>query len=181
MTVISPERAELSPPPVRNGHPLAAAQRLARANPAMVVAGVALLVIVMLAVLAPLVTPYPAGDIDLSRRLQAPSLAHWLGTDALGQDVLTQVIYGARLSLLSGISAVLIAVAIGAPIGIVAAYYGGWLDSLLMRTSDLFIAFPPLLLPIAITAALGPGLVNAMVAVGLSWFPWYARLRARQR
>jgi peptide/nickel transport system permease protein len=142
----------------------------------MVMAGAALATIILMAVFAPLVTPYAAGDIDLSRRLQAPSLAHWFGTDALGQDVFTQVVYGARLSLLSGVSAVFIAVAIGAPIGFIAAYYGGWLDSVLMRTSDLFIAFPPLLLPIAITAALGPGLVNAMIAVGLSWFPWYARL-----
>lgn len=153
-----------------------AARRFYRSHPAAAIAAIVLLVILLAAVFAPLVAPFDPTDIDLSRRLQPPDATYWFGTDALGRDIFSQVLYGGRLSMLSGISAVTIAVLIGVPVGMAAAYYGGWIDAALMRTSDLFLAFPPMLLPIALTAALGPGLFNAMVAIGLSWFPWYARL-----
>jgi peptide/nickel transport system permease protein len=86
------------------------------------------------------------------------------------------VLYGARTSLIIGVSVTLIAMLIGIPIGLVSGYFGGRVDTLLMRFSDVFLAFPPLLLPIAITAALGSGLANAMLALAVSWFPWYARI-----
>jgi peptide/nickel transport system permease protein len=155
---------------------ITAAWRYLRTRPTMAIAGGGLLLIILAAIFAPLLAPFDPTEIVLSRRLQAPDGAHWFGTDALGRDILSQVVYGARLSLASGTCAVVLAVAIGAPIGLIAAYYGKWLDMALMRISDMFLAFPPLLLPIAITVALGPGLFNAMIAIGVSWFPWYARI-----
>ena len=173
MTVTLPTRRT---PWERMGRRLDAARLFYRSHPAASIAGIVLLLIVMATVFAPLLAPFDPTDIDLSRRLQPPDATFWFGTDALGRDIFSQVLYGGRLSMLSGISAVAIAVGIGVPVGMVAAYYGGWIDAALMRTSDLFLAFPPMLLPIALTAALGPGLFNAMLAIGLSWFPWYARL-----
>lgn len=146
------------------------------AHPMAAASGLCFVLIVLIALLAPVLAPFDPTAIALERRLQPPSGTHWFGTDALGRDTFSQVIYGARLSLISGSCAVALAVLIGAPIGLIAAYYGKWLDMVLMRFSDLFLAFPPLLLPIAITAALGPGLFNAMIAIGISWFPWYARI-----
>ncbi len=173
VTATSPDRAQVAPSARQR---LGALWRFQRAHPAMSIAGVILLLIVIAAVFAPLVAPFDPTEIDLSQRLQPPDWTHWFGTDALGRDILSQVIYGGRLSLTSGLSAVTLAMVIGVPVGVVAAYYGGWIDAGLMRTSDLFLAFPPMLLPIAVTAALGPGLFNVMVAIGVSWFPWYARL-----
>lgn len=132
--------------------------------------------IVILAILAPLIAPYAADDQDFSRKLLAPSSAHWFGTDENGRDIFSRVLLGAKTSLLVGVLVVSIAVIIGVPIGLAAGYFGGRLDAILMRVSEVFLAFPPLLLPIAITAALGPGLTNAMIALAISWFPWYARI-----
>ncbi len=155
---------------------LDASWRFHRQHPAMTASGLILLLIILAAVFAPLLAPFDPTDIDLSRRLQPPGWTYLFGTDALGRDIFSQVLYGGRLSLLTGLSTVTLAVTIGVPVGVLAAYYGGWIDALLMRTSDLFLAFPPMLLPIAMTAVLGPGLFNAMVAIGIAWFPWYARL-----
>ena len=130
--------------------------------------------------LASLIAPWlPVVDpaaIDLSAKLLPPGAGHWFGTDALGRDLFAQVLHGARISLLIGVGVVLVALAIGVPMGLVAGYAGGRIDSVLMRISDLFLAFPPLLLPIMLVALMGPGLENAMLAVAVSWFPWYARI-----
>lgn len=145
-------------------------------------AAVSLAIIVLFvlgAVFAPYLTPYPkegAGEPNISNRFLPPSRVHPCGTDYLGRDVLARVLYGGRSSLSIGFLVVLVAVVIGAPLGAVAGYYGRWLDEGIMRFTDLSLSFPPLLLAIAIAAALGPSFANAMIAVGLTWWPWYTRL-----
>lgn len=132
--------------------------------------------ILFTALFAPWLAPYDPNAINFAVKLEAPGWGHWMGTDGLGRDILSRVIYGARTSLIIGINVILIAMAIGIPIGLLSGYFGGRLDMVLMRVTDVFLAFPPLLLPIAITAALGPSLLNAMIALAISWFPWYARI-----
>ena len=140
-------------------------------------AGAAVLGLLVLAsCLAPWIVPYDPFAMDFHAKLVAPDWHHPFGTDALGQDILSRVIYGTRTSLVVGIAVVALAAGLGVPIGMVAGYFGGWVDAALMRLTDVFLAFPPLLLPISLTAALGPGLGNALMALGIAWFPWYARL-----
>ncbi|MGF6708630.1 ABC transporter permease [Pseudomonas frederiksbergensis] len=145
-------------------------------NKLFVFGALLLLLIILAAVFAPWLAPYEPNKIVFSQKLLAPNWAHWMGTDEFGRDILSRVLYGARTSLIIGVSVTLIAMLIGIPIGLVSGYFGGRVDTLLMRFSDVFLAFPPLLLPIAITAALGSGLANAMLALAVSWFPWYARI-----
>ncbi|TCU31453.1 peptide/nickel transport system permease protein [Rhizobium azibense] len=141
------------------------------------VLGVAILfIVVATCMLASWVAPYEPAKIVMSGRLLPPSAEHMMGTDRLGRDIFSRVLYGGRTSILIGLCVVLIAMLIGCPVGLMAGYFGGRTDLLLMRLSDVFLAFPPLLLPIAITAALGPGLWNAVIALAVSWFPWYARM-----
>ncbi len=132
--------------------------------------------IVVLALLAPYVGFADPTQIDFAQKLLPPSAEHWFGTDGLGRDIFSGVVHGARVSLLVALGVVVIAAGIGIPIGLVAGYAGGWLDTIFMRISDVFLAFPPLLLPITLSALLGPGLFNALIAVAISWFPWYARI-----
>ncbi|MGO1118286.1 ABC transporter permease [Rhodovibrionaceae bacterium A322] len=145
-------------------------------NPLFAIGLAALTLIVLVALLAPWLAPYDPTGINFADKLVGPSWAHPFGTDQLGRDIFSQVLFGARTSLSVGFSAVLISICLGLPLGLIAGYFGGRLDSVLMRFSDIFLAFPPLLLPLAITAALGPGLFNAMLAIAISWFPWYARI-----
>jgi len=136
-------------------------------------------VIVVLALLGPWIVPYPdhvAGGVNLTGKLQAPSAAHWFGTDEVGNDILTRVIIGARLSLLVGIGITFAAAAIGVPLGILAGTAGGKVREAIMRITDLFLSVPGLVLAIALVAALGPGIVNAMIALVLVWWPGYVRL-----
>ncbi len=146
----------------------------------LALAGVALItLLVVLAVLGPWIAPYPGqgeGDSDVAARMLAPSLAHPFGTDGLGRDMLSRVIIGARPALAVSLLVVGLAMLIGVPLGALAGYRRGRLDSLIMRVTDLFLAFPPLLLAMAIVAALGPGLDHAALALSVSWWPWYARL-----
>lgn len=143
---------------------------------------VALAVIVLiagLALLAPWLSPYPAqgaGAPDVAAMLQPPSALHWLGTDHLGRDMLSRVIWGGRVSLTAGVLIVVVSLAVGLPVGLIAGYAGGWLDEGLMRLTDVFLAFPALLLAVLMAAALGPGLLNSIVAVAVTWWPWYARM-----
>lgn len=143
---------------------------------ALAVPGLALLVLLLASLLAPWLNVADPTQINMMDKLVPPSAEHWFGTDALGRDIFAQVLHGARISLLIGVGVVLVAVLIGVPVGLVAGYAGGWIDSSLMRLADLFLAFPPLLLPILLVAMAGPGLENAMLAVAVSWFPWYARI-----
>ena len=135
-----------------------------------------LALMILAAIFAPWVAPFDPAKINFSDKLVAPGAAHWLGTDALGRDIFSRIIYGSRASLLVGFTVLALAMVIGVPIGLLSGYFGGRVDNVLMRISDVFLAFPPLLLPIAITAALGPSLFNAMMALAISWFPWYARI-----
>ncbi len=138
--------------------------------------GVLLLGFLLLAIAAPLAAPQDPFAQNLYERLQPPSLANPFGTDDFGRDVLSRVIHGARISLRVGVTAVLIALVLGVPIGLVSGYWGGAMDQVLMRAMDLMLAFPSILLAIAIVAILGPGLENAMLAVGVVAVPQYARL-----
>ena len=130
----------------------------------------------LLAFAAPLIAPADPMQQALYNRLSPPTLAHPFGTDDFGRDILSRVIYGARISLRVGVVAVLIALLLGTSIGLVAGYWGGWIDQVLMRVMDLLLAFPSILLAIGIVAILGPGLENAMLAVGIVAVPQYARL-----
>lgn len=130
----------------------------------------------LLAFAAPLIAPADPMQQALYNRLSPPTLAHPFGTDDFGRDILSRVIYGARISLRVGVVAVLIALLLGTGIGLVAGYWGGWIDQVLMRVMDLLLAFPSILLAIGIVAILGPGLENAMLAVGIVAVPQYARL-----
>lgn len=145
-----------------------------------VIIGIAIIAFwVIVAVTVPLWAPYDPLMIA-GRRLQPPSMAHWLGTDALGRDVLVRTLYGARYSLPIAVIVVAVAVAIGSTLGAIAGYLGGLIDSVIMRFVDVTLAFPPILLAMAVTAALGPGLDNAAIAmVAVSW-PVYARLMRAQ-
>lgn len=150
-----------------------------RRDPLAVVGLGVVAVLVVVAALAPHLAPYPdhgAGRTSVASRLQPPSAEHPLGTDRLGRDVLSRVIYGTRPALGASMVVVLLAVAVGMPLGALAGLLGGWVDELVMRVSDLFLAFPSLLLAMAIVALLGPSLLNAVIALAVSWWPWYARL-----
>lgn len=131
---------------------------------------------VLLAAFAPFIAPYLPDVVDLSARLQPPSGAHLLGTDELGRDGFSRILYGARISLTAGIVVVAIAALLGALIGGVAGYVGRWLDETLMRFTDLVLCFPPIILALAIAAALGIGTINTVIAMLLVWWPKFARL-----
>lgn len=147
-------------------------------------AGAALFaVVLLLALFAPYVSPAPedaASAVHPAEQLRPPSLAHPFGTDELGRDLFTRVAFGARISLLSGAVAVLAALAIGVPLGALAGYAGGFWDEVIMRFTDVVLSFPSLLLATAIAAMLGHDLANAVAAIALSWWPWYARLLRAQ-
>ena len=142
----------------------------------------ALIILVLLivgALLAPYIIPYPEDLADATHtqiKLQAPSLEHLMGTDELGRDIFSRVVYGARVSLSAALAAVGLSLIIGIPLGAIAGSFGGWVDNLIMRITDVFLSFPPLLLAIAMVAVMGSSLNNAILAIALSWWPWYTRL-----
>ncbi|MFC6286928.1 ABC transporter permease [Nocardioides sp. GCM10027113] len=144
-----------------------------------------ILLLVVVAALAPWLAPYPdqgRGVTNVATASLPPSAQHWFGTDDLGRDMLSRVIMGTRPALMVSVAVVLVAALIGVPLGAVAGYRGGWLDEVLMRVTELFQSFPPLLLAMIVVALLGPGLLNAGIALAVSWWPWYARLvRAEAR
>jgi peptide/nickel transport system permease protein len=141
------------------------------------VAGVVIIVLwAAVAVLAPRLAPYSPRQVDVLARLRPPSAAHPFGTDSLGRDVLSRVLVGARVSMPVGLVVVLLAAGVGTLYGGVAAYAGSKLEELQMRVTDLFLSFPPLLLAMAIAAALGKGVLNTIVAMAIVWWPKYARL-----
>jgi peptide/nickel transport system permease protein len=146
-------------------------------NHVLLVMGAAIFSFIVIgALLAPWIATHDPLAIVFPDKLVPPSLDHLMGTDSLGRDIFSRVVFGARTSLMVGVTVTGLAILIGAPIGLLSGYFGGHIDTVLMRISDVFLAFPPLLLPIAITAAIGGGLTNAMFALAVSWFPWYARI-----
>lgn len=141
--------------------------------------GAALLaVIVLAAVLAPWLAPYPADEPDPFNALLPPGAAHWFGTDSAGRDVLTRVLYGGRTSLVIAVAVLGVAAPVGVLLGVVAGYAGGWVRDVIMRVTDVFLAFPALLLSLALAVVLQPGVTTVIVALAVTWWPWYARLAA---
>jgi peptide/nickel transport system permease protein len=139
-----------------------------------------LLSLVLVAIAAPWLAPYSPTAQDVNNMLAPPSAAHLLGTDDLGRDIFSRLIYGAPATVYASVLAVSIAVAIGLPVGLVAGFFGGWTDDLISRVIDTFLSFPAIVLAIAVTGALGIGLTNGMIAVGIVMFPSLARIvRAR--
>jgi peptide/nickel transport system permease protein len=137
---------------------------------------VILLVIAVMAIFAPLIATHDINAQDLTTRLQPPSAAHFLGTDELGRDVFSRIVFGARITLYIAVLTALIVAPIGLLIGTTSGYLGGWVDIVLMRVVDIFLAFPSLVLALAFVAALGPGIQNAIIAISLAAWPPIARL-----
>ena len=145
-------------------------------NPLSLLGILFLVILVFTGVLAPVLAPYDPVEISPDRRLTPPNSANWLGTDEVGRDILSRVIHGARISLQIGVTIVFFAAVIGLIIGLISGYFGGVWDQTLMRITDVFMSFPTLILAIAMTAALGPSLFNAVLAMIIVWWPIYARL-----
>lgn len=144
--------------------------RMCRQNKLAAASAVVIILIILLAVFAPVVTPYGETTQDLMNRLQGPSAAHWFGTDELGRDVLTRVLYGARVSLTVGIMPSVIALIVGVGLGLLAGYLGGWVDYVIMRVADVMLSIPSLLLAMVVMYVLGTSVVTLFIALSLvSW------------
>jgi peptide/nickel transport system permease protein len=135
---------------------------------------------VLLAVLAPILPIADPNATDWSAVRKAPTAAHWLGTDEIGRDILSRMIWGSRASLMAGVFSVGIAVCLGVPFGVLAGYFGGWIDMIISRVTEAFLAMPFLITAIALAAFLGPSLTNAMIAIGFSAMPIFIRLTRGQ-
>ena len=149
------------------------------ANPLLLAGGLLSALIVVIALLAPVLAPFP-GDAGTATHpflvLRPPSAQHWFGTDNVGRDVYSRVLYGARISPLIAVIVLAISCAIGIPLGVAAGYFGGWLDETIMRVTDIFLAFPPLLLALALAAVLPTSVTTVIIVIALTWWPWYTRL-----
>jgi ABC-type dipeptide/oligopeptide/nickel transport system permease subunit len=139
-----------------------------------------ILVTIIVAVLAPLIAPYDPYKTDLNGILTQPSKSHLLGNDELGRDLLSRLIYGSQISLLVGVVAVIIAGVLGMGLGLVAGYFGGWTNNVIMRFIDALLSLPPLVLMLAISAILGGGLLNVLIAIGIGMMPTYCRVMCAQ-
>ena len=140
------------------------------------ISAVVIVIFIFVAIFAPLIAPWSPNALDLRNTLSPPTRAHLLGTDELGRDTLSRIIFGARISLLVGIVAVAAAGIIGMGLGLMAGYLGGWINVIIMRFIDALLALPPLILMLAITAVLGGGLLNVLIALGIGLMPTYCRL-----
>lgn len=145
-------------------------------NPLAVIGLAVILLLIVVAILAPLITAQSPSSQNLDVRLLPPSADHWLGTDELGRDTFTRIIHGSRITLYMVILVAVIAAPVGLIIGTIAGYFGGWVDMILMRITDVFLSFPSLILALAFVAALGPGIENAIIAISLTAWPPIARL-----
>lgn len=148
-----------------------------KGNKSAIVGFIIIASFILMAFFSPWLTPFDPNTLEISIRKTAPFVtSHILGTDDLGRDLLTRIIYGARISLLIGTISVSISLSFGLLIGLISGYYGGWVDRIVMRFIDIMLAFPYILLTIVIVAILGPSLTNAMIAIGVSQIPQYARV-----
>lgn len=173
------------PPPSEDGpasRPVSrwrvAAETLRR-SPLSIAGLVIVLAVVLVALFAPWIAPYPedaGATVNFAQRLKPPSWEHWFGTDIVGRDVLSRVIVGSRISLVIAFCVIALAVLIGVPLGIIAAYWGGWLGGVIMRVNEVFLAIPSLVFVLAVSALLGPSLPVVIAAISLAWWTWYARL-----
>jgi peptide/nickel transport system permease protein len=166
-------------PPVVGRSRLRDLRGLLRRQPLMALGLGIVVVLLLLAIFAPLIAPHPADAGAVTHpvdALTAPGGSHPLGTDQLGRDVLTRVLYGARTSLLIVLGVLALSALIGVPLGILAGATGGWLDDVIMRITDIFLAFPALLLALALATVLTPSAEHAALAIAVTWWPWYARL-----
>jgi ABC-type dipeptide/oligopeptide/nickel transport system permease subunit len=173
-----PAAQAVSPKVKERTHAQAVLQRLLR-NKAAVAGGIVVILLVLVAIFASQLAPHDPLLQNVPNRFKPPGGAHWLGTDELGRDILSRIIVGSRISLLSSIIAVSISLTVGVAVGLVAGFYPK-LDTLLMRLIDILMAFPGILLAIAIVSALGPGQFNVMIAVGIQVVPTYARITRSQ-
>jgi peptide/nickel transport system permease protein len=149
-------------------------------QPSTLIGGAIVIFFCLVAIFAPLLAPYDPNLSDWLLVRQAPSALHWFGTDDLGRDILSRVIFGTRASLLAGVISVIIAIVIGVPLGLIAGYFGGVVDMIISRCTDALLACPFLVLAIALAAFLGPSLENAMIAIGISAMPIFVRLTRGQ-
>ena len=155
------------------------ALRIIAANPLSLTGLILVLAIVLAALFAPWIAPFPTHNsavVDFAYANSAPNGRNWMGTDLVGRDIFSRILYAYRISLGLGIVVLIIATPIGTIVGLLAGYLGGWTESVLMRLVDVFLSVPPLVLAIAVLGVLEPTLTNAMIAVTVMWWPWYARL-----
>ena len=148
-------------------------------NPLSVLGLLIVTLIIVMAIFANYLTPYPehAGPfVDIPNKIKPPSSTYFFGTDKIGRDTFSRIIFGYRTSLILGVIVLCIAVPIGTSLGLVAGYFGGKIDAIIMRITDIFLSIPPLVLALSIMAFLKPTLTNAMIAVSMMWWPWYTRL-----
>jgi peptide/nickel transport system permease protein len=147
-----------------------------RSNPLALLGLGIVVTLLLVAAFAPQIATHDATAQNLAGRLQPMSAAHWLGTDSLGRDIFSRIVYGTRITLMIVLLVVIMVGPIGLLIGATAGYFGGWVDTVLMRVTDIFLAFPRLILALAFVAALGPGLENAVIAIAFTAWPPYARV-----
>lgn len=172
------EEGEVAPPP------RSMAQRLRRnllvrhllLDPANLLGVIILTIVLLLTVVGPALAPYSPTTPDYTAMLSGPSGVHLFGTDQIGNDIFSRILAGARLSVLTAVSVLVIALVVGLTLGAIAGFAGGWLDEIIMRLTDMFLAFPSLILALAIAVSLGPGLTSAAIALSMGFWPWYARL-----
>lgn len=145
-------------------------------RPVAVVSVLILVGVVILALFGSWLSPYGVNEVNIANRLQGPSAQHWFGTDELGRDILTRVIASASVSVRVSVIAVAIALTVGVALGLLSGFFGGWLDSIIMRGQDVLFAFPEILLALAIVAILGPGVTTATIAIGVVYIPVFARV-----
>ena len=169
------EAGAVSSPQLRTRQRRDAWRRFRRQTPA-VLGLIIFLILILAAIAAPVLTPYDPEKLKLADALIHPNLAHPLGTDHLGRDMLARILYGGRLSLMIGFLAVGIGLVVGVPLGAVSGYYGGWVDMVVQRIADVLLSFPSILLALALVAALGVGLRNVIISVGVSAIPSFIRL-----
>ncbi len=148
-------------------------------NPTAVIGAIIVITSVSLALLAPNITTFPehvGAVVDFRNRHQPPSAVHWFGTDNVGRDIFTRVIFGLRVSLLLAVVVLGIAIPVGVILGLLAGYFGGWVEIVIMRITDIALAIPPLVMALAVAAVLTPSLTNSMLAIALLWWTWHTRL-----